>query len=165
MAALRVRRLDLTRRRATIAESATLVQGKWLVWGTPRLTSAGRFRYRGSSSTSWPPTSQMGPDDLVFAGVGRSSPPDLPPWWLRAAATAIGIIGLHPHGLRHTAASLAIASGADVKVAQQMLGNSSAAMTMDVYGHLYQDRLDEVADALDGPRSGPAGSHCRCQRC
>jgi len=60
--------------------------------------------------------------------------------------------------LRHTAASLAIASGADVKVVQQMLGHSSAAMTMDVYGHLFSDRLDEVADALDNARSEAAKS-------
>lgn len=54
-----------------------------------------------------------------------------------------------PHGLRHTAASLAIAAGADVKVEQQMLGHKSATMTLDLYGHLFDDRLDEVADALD----------------
>jgi site-specific recombinase XerC len=65
---------------------------------------------------------------------------------------------LHPHELRHTAASLAIASGADVKVVQQMLGHSSTAMTMDVYGHLFSDRLDEVADALDAARSEAARS-------
>jgi len=69
------------------------------------------------------------------------------------AAEAIGIPELHPHELRHTAASLAIASGADVKVVQRMLGHSSAAMTMDGYGHLFSDRLDEVADALDNARS------------
>jgi site-specific recombinase XerD len=33
--------------------------------------------------------------------------------------------GFHPHELRHTAASLAIASGADVKVVQQMLGHQT----------------------------------------
>jgi Phage integrase family len=51
--------------------------------------------------------------------------------------------------LRHTAASLATASGADVKVVQQMLGHKSATMTLDLYGHLFEDRLDEVADRLD----------------
>jgi len=56
---------------------------------------------------------------------------------------------MHPHELRHTAASLAIASGADVKVVQQMLGHKSATMTLDLYGHLFPDRLDEIADALD----------------
>ena len=107
-------------------------------------------------------------DDLVFTGVRGGGP-------LRAAifrrghfdaaAAAIGIPGLHPHELRHTAASLAIAAGADVKVVQQMLGHASATMTMDTYGHLFENRLDEVADALDRarqpqsagtvPRAGP----------
>ena len=57
-----------------------------------------------------------------------------------------------PHELRHTAASLAIASGADVKVVQQMLGHKSATMTLDQYGHLFGDRLDVVADAMDAAR-------------
>jgi len=30
-----------------------------------------------------------------------------------------------------------------------MLGHKSATMTLDLYGHLFPDRLDEVADALD----------------
>ncbi len=68
---------------------------------------------------------------------------------LTAAAVEVGVPGLHPHELRHTAASLAIASGADVKVVQQMLGHKSAVMTMDQYGHLFGDRLDEVSGALD----------------
>ncbi|MFJ2977664.1 tyrosine-type recombinase/integrase [Curtobacterium sp. NPDC087082] len=35
-----------------------------------------------------------------------------------------------PHDLRHTAASLAISAGANVKAVQRMLGHSSAAMTL-----------------------------------
>jgi integrase len=65
--------------------------------------------------------------------------------------------------LRHTAASLAIASGADVKVVQQMLGHKTATMTLDLYGHLFPDRLDDLADrmdafvcALDVPHEGAA---------
>ena len=68
---------------------------------------------------------------------------------LTGAAARIGVPGLHPHELRHTAASLAIASGADVKVVQKMLGHKSATMTLDLYGHLFDDRLDDVADPLD----------------
>ncbi len=60
---------------------------------------------------------------------------------------------MHPHQLRHTAASLAIASGADIKVVQQMLGHASATMTLDTYGHLFDDRLDEVSDAMDAARA------------
>jgi integrase len=51
--------------------------------------------------------------------------------------------------LRNTAASLAIQSGANVKVVQQMLGHASAAMTLDVYAGLFGDDLDSVADRLD----------------
>ena len=60
--------------------------------------------------------------------------------------------GLTPHKLRHTAASLAIAAGADVKVVQAMLGHATATMTLDRYGHLFPDRLDEVAEAMDAAR-------------
>ncbi|QLJ05724.1 site-specific integrase [Streptomyces sp. NEAU-sy36] len=62
-------------------------------------------------------------------------------------------LGITPHKLRHTAASLAIAAGADVKVVQLMLGHKDASMTLNIYGHLFPDRLDEVADALDAGRA------------
>ena len=82
---------------------------------------------------------------------------------LTEAAKVIGVPGFHPHDLRHTAASLAIASGADVKVVQQMLGHKSATMTLDLYGHLFGDRLDVVADALDVARSAAlAGVYPLC---
>lgn len=76
------------------------------------------------------------------------------------AVRAAGLEGLTPHALRHTAASLAIASGANVKVVQTMLGHQSATMTLDLYGHLLADQLDEVADAMDAART--AGTVARC---
>jgi integrase len=69
------------------------------------------------------------------------------------AECAAGLDGLTPHALRHTAASLAIASGANVKVVQTMLGHKSATMTLDLYGHLFDDQLDEIADAMDAART------------
>jgi integrase len=54
-----------------------------------------------------------------------------------------------PQQLRHTAASLAIAAGANVELIQQMLGHKSATKTLDQYGHLFGDRLDQIADALN----------------
>ena len=69
--------------------------------------------------------------------------------------------GLTPHSLRHTAASLAIAAGADIKVVQTMLGHKDAAMTLNTYAGLFPDRLDVVADALDLARDSSlaAGDH------
>ncbi|WP_435825186.1 tyrosine-type recombinase/integrase [Nocardiopsis alba] len=71
---------------------------------------------------------------------------------LAVRAAGLDGMGLTPHKLRHTAASLAIAAGADVKVVQAMLGHKTATMTLGRYGHLFPDRLDEVADAMDAAR-------------
>jgi integrase len=46
-----------------------------------------------------------------------------------------------PHDLRHTPASLAIRSGANVKAVQRMLGHAKASMTLDVYADLFDDDL------------------------
>lgn len=98
----------------------------------------------------------LSPGALVFAGPAGER---LPYTTFRKSvfdpavkAAGLGELGVTPHKLRHTAASLAISAGADVKVVQRMLGHKSATMTLDVYGHLFPDRLDEVADALDRGR-------------
>ncbi|MCH6197520.1 tyrosine-type recombinase/integrase [Corynebacterium mastitidis] len=58
------------------------------------------------------------------------------------------------HDLRHTAASLAVRSGANVKIVQLMLGHASASMTLDTYSDLFPDDLDRVADAMSHLLSG-----------
>ncbi|HEX6300090.1 MAG TPA: site-specific integrase [Acidimicrobiia bacterium] len=68
--------------------------------------------------------------------------------WLPAVAET-GLGDLVPHELRDTAASLAISSGASVKAVQRMLGHKAAAMTLDVYGGLYDDDLEDLADRLE----------------
>lgn len=74
------------------------------------------------------------------------------------AAASVGLPGLVPHELRHTAASLAIAAGASPKAVQRMLGHRSAKVTLDRYGHLFDQELDDVAERLDAaavPRACP----------
>ncbi len=53
------------------------------------------------------------------------------------------------HDLRHTAASLAVSAGANVKAVQRMLGHASAATTLDVYADLFDDDLEAVSTSLD----------------
>ena len=150
MAALRVGRLDLMRRRAIVAESVTLVRGVQ-TWGTPkgherREVPIPRFLVDELVAE----VAGKNRDELVFTGEkgGALRAQVFQRSVLTAAADAIGLPGLHPHELRHTAASLAIASGATIKVVQQMLGHKSATMTLDLYGHLYADQLDELGDRL-----------------
>lgn len=53
------------------------------------------------------------------------------------------------HDLRHTAASLAVSQGANVKSLQRMLGHATAAMTLDTYAELFEDDLDAVGIAMN----------------
>ena len=85
-------------------------------------------------------------------------------WWSQAVAAA----GLFPrtvgdaareqtttvydfklHELRHTAASLAIQAGANIKALQNMLGHESAGLTLDRYGHLYESDVEAVGVAIN----------------
>lgn len=76
---------------------------------------------------------------------------------------------LTPHDLRHTAASLAVSAGANVKAVQRMLGHASAAMTLDTYADLFDDGLDAVATRLNDQMplvalpSGPQTRYARPQ--
>ncbi|MEU0239648.1 tyrosine-type recombinase/integrase [Nocardiopsis sp. NPDC006198] len=68
-------------------------------------------------------------------------------------AAGLADLGITTHKLRHTAASLAIASGADVKVVQTILGRTTATMALNHCGHLFPDRSDEVADRMAAERA------------
>ncbi len=56
------------------------------------------------------------------------------------------------HYLHHIAASLAIASGADVKLVHRMLGHRDATETLNTYTHLWPDRIDEIMNAVSEHR-------------
>jgi integrase len=151
MAALRVRDVDPLRRRMHIARSVTEDNGRLIFdttkTGEERTVPLPKFLAEQVAAA----TAGKGPDDLVFVGTrgGVLRNGNFNRRTFGPAAKAIGEPQLTPHGLRHTAASLAIAAGANVKVVQHMLGQATASMTLDLYGHLFPDQLDDVADRLD----------------
>ena len=63
-------------------------------------------------------------------------------------AKRAGLAGVSLHTLRHSAASALIASGAHVKVVQEMLGHSSYGVTADIYSHVNVEQQREAADRL-----------------
>jgi integrase len=94
-----------------------------------------------------------GPDDLVFPGKLNGYMPrprsdaSHHSWWLNALKTA-GLKPMRLHDLRHTAASLMVHSGANVRAVSRQLGHKSVAMTLDIYSDLFDDDLDLVGDAM-----------------
>ena len=152
LAALKVGRVDTMRRRITVAESVTEVAGR-LTWGTPkthqqRSVPIPRFLIDELDVIK----AGKGPTDLLFTGArgGVLRNMNFRRDVFDDAAVAVGLKGLTPHELRHTAVSqLAVSSGANVKAVQRMLGHASAAMTLDVYSGLFDDDLDGLADRMD----------------
>lgn len=60
--------------------------------------------------------------------------------------------GLKPvrfHDLRHTAASLMIHEGVELKTVSEILGHSSITITADIYGHIVEEKKKEAAQKLD----------------
>nr|WP_267888865.1 tyrosine-type recombinase/integrase [Mycolicibacterium neoaurum] len=66
-----------------------------------------------------------------------------------AAGEKVTVYEFKIHELRHTAASLAIQAGANIKSLQNMLGHESAALMLDRYGHLYGSDVEAVGIAIN----------------
>jgi integrase len=168
-AALRVRNVNPMRGRVAIVEAVVEVNGR-VVLGSPKthqhreVVAPAFLRDELAAQLAG-----KAPGDLVFpaprGGVLRVGNFRRATWDKACVSVGLGemvrndaagtkrYVGLSPHGLRHTAASLAIASGATVKGVQAMLGHASATLTLDRYGHLFGDELDAVAERMDAART------------
>ncbi len=136
--ALHVRDVEFDRRRVSVIENAVRVGGRIIV-GTPKSHHARRvpiptFLMEELAEL----TRERGAAALVFGdGVHHLNQPTVKGgWWVQAIGRAQAADPTFPtptiHDLRHTAASLAVSAGANVKAVQRMLGHASAAMTLDV---------------------------------
>jgi hypothetical protein len=112
----------------------------WLDSVTTAVTTGTYVDPRLSKITvaEWAPRWLATNQGIQRAARPRTAHPQLPPRRLRTRVKIAGLDGMTPHALRHTAASLAIAAGANVKVVQTMLGHKSATMTLDLHGHLFE---------------------------
>ena len=145
LSALRTDRLDLQRRQLRVEE--------------PLKTPAAR------RTVSFPPflaeeltthlNTYPGDDRLVFTapeggplrlGLFRRR------FWYPAVRASVGE-PMRPHDLRHTHVALLIAAGEDPYVISQRLGHASIRTTYDVYGHLFEGRDRQAADALQAARA------------
>jgi integrase len=155
MAALRVCDFDMLRRRVNVSRSVTESGG--LVWSTPKTWERRSVPFPAALADELAALMiGKGRDELVFTdmrgGVLRNSN-----WRARVFEPAVAACQqaddtfptITPHDLRHTAASLAVSAGANVKALQRMLGHAKASMTLDTYADLFDDDLDGVAASLD----------------
>jgi integrase len=150
---LRVKDVDLIARRLYVRRAAPEVEGR-IVIGPPK-TRAGIRTV---------PLPQVVVDALTRRISGRA--PDDPAVtspngamlrsnnWRRhthwnKALKKTHLTPLTIHELRHTYASLARKSGADLRYVQKTMGHSTPTVTANIYSDLYADELDHVATNLD----------------
>ncbi|MCT7657628.1 tyrosine-type recombinase/integrase [Mycobacterium deserti] len=151
LAALRVGDVDARRRRLKVSRSVTDVAKMGMVEGT---TKTHQTRSVPLPAFVMDLVAQQikgrSPDKLVFPhNDGSWIPRDWFALRLDKASSTVGLVGVTPHVLRHTAGSLAVASGASVVTVQKLLGHQSPITTMNAYAHQLPDDFDNLAAAMD----------------
>lgn len=85
---------------------------------------------------------------FVFTQEGSPEPmhPQSPTRYMKRFSTRYNVPDLHPHKLRHTFASIAITSGADVASVSEKLGHSDKAVTLRMYTHADQESMKKASN-------------------
>ena len=97
------------------------------------------------------------PDDLVFTDeAGKHYTFFMFYRRFKRIAASIGRPDARPHDLRHTAATVAIASGADIKSVQDLLGHATASFTLNVYAHTSEQMMKDTAARMQSYYDGLA---------
>lgn len=65
-----------------------------------------------------------------------------------------GVPAIRFHDLRHTAASLMINSGLNVRVVATVLGHANPSITLDVYSHLFEGQHRQATISLTALSAG-----------
>ncbi len=88
--------------------------------------------------------------DLVFPDLhgGYFNPRYLEKTFNKIIKTA-GLPNIHFHDLRHSAASILLSMGINIKIIQELLGHSNISITLDTYSHLLPSMQDDVVNMWD----------------
>jgi integrase len=151
LVALRVKDVDLSKRRILVNKAVALV-GNDLIEGTTK-THQGRsvpILTNALADTLKSVMHGRSPNDYLFPGPdGEPMRNDYLSWRFEKAAQSAGLEGITIKTLRHTAGSLALQAGASVVTVQKLLGHRNATTTMNVYSHMLPDDFDNLAAKMD----------------
>jgi integrase len=158
---------DVGTGRAAVTVNAALVQvGGRLVWGRPKSKAGERVvgldrgsvaavtahrtlrkRERLAAGEAWAESGRMFTDEL-----GDRLHPEYVSRRFRELAKAAGLPVIKFHAGRHTAATLALEAGVDIKIVSEQLGHSTTRITQDLYQHVrlqvHQASADKVRQLL-----------------
>ena len=82
------------------------------------------------------------------AGTAEPMHPQSPTRYFQKFGQRYGVKDFHPHKLRHSSASIAITSGADVVSVSERLGHSDTAVTLRMYAHANEESIRRAGQAV-----------------
>jgi integrase len=160
---------DVDADRAAITVNVALIQVRGsLVWGRPKSKAGERVvsldkgsvagvkahrlqrkRERLAAGEAWEDSGRM------FTGeLGQVLHPDFVSRRFRELAVDVGLPVIKFHAARHTAATLALEAGIDIKIVSEQLGHSTTRITQDTYQHVrhqvHVDSAEKVVELLAG---------------
>ncbi|OIV38775.1 site-specific integrase [Mangrovactinospora gilvigrisea] len=153
---LQLRHLDLFGRSVTVDQQILRAPKRGTVIGEPKTARSHRVvplpemavRAMKEHLRAFPP----GEDGWLFTAP-EGGPVAYTPfmeWAWRPLAKKLGFPPrTGPHALRHHYASLLIRNGESVKTVSERLGHTNAAMTLNIYIHLWPDSEDRTRAAVD----------------
>jgi integrase len=151
-AGLKVKRLDLMRRRLDIVEQLVETAGV-AQFQTPKTKNGTRSIPipRWLADLLAEQVAGKGPDDLVFTTKSGTNlrPSDFHANTWKPALKRAGLEGVRIHDLRHTHVAMLIEQGEDPKTISERLGHFKPSFTMDRYAHVTRAHHEEVADRLE----------------
>lgn len=88
-------------------------------------------------------------DKLFVTNTGKDMSGGTLADWLKKFEEKNGIKNVTPHGLRHTAVTVMIANGVDIKTVSARVGHSDVQTTLNIYSHYTKEADRQAADTID----------------
>jgi integrase len=152
LAALRVADVDPTRRRIIVSRAIAQVTGVGLVEDTPKTSQVRSVPILTNALADTLKTvmADRQADEYLFpAPNGGPMRNSFFRWRFDRACKTAGLTGISIKTMRHSAGSLALASGASLPTASKLLGHAKVSTTADVYSHMLPDDFENLAAAMD----------------
>jgi integrase len=149
--------LDWTRQTVSVVRSLRRLNGRWCFADTKRSQSRRIIKLQNwivamLGNLRSLPVNGSDPEavDLVFKTVsGHPINSDSLAKQFKSILELARLPRIRLYGLRHTAATLALAAGVPPKVVSEQLGHASAAFTLDTYAHVLPHMQDEAAAKVE----------------
>jgi integrase len=161
--ALRWSDIDFDRRRLLVLHSVDFIPKYGYIEGKPKTAADKRWisfpaflldmlKKHKAQQLRLRDTAEKWEDrDLVFPNLsGGYLHPNHMGEKFRELLKEAGLPAIHFHDLRHSAATILLCMGVNVKVIQELLGHSDISVTLGVYGHLLPSMQQAVVDTWDG---------------